>query len=276
MRKILVMATVAVIFMFAACNKNNESVDYNKNIFTVMNHIMAEDIYTEIFNMTFRTAVDTAFQNSGFMEYFTADIYYNETENKIKVAYPSWDILCEDNLYRSGNYEISLSGYLLDSSVYAEVVFDTFAVQNNVVSGNYTITNTGLTTDGKVKFNVALQNGNIQINDSVLNISRQSEQTFVWVEGDDTPFDFTDDLFLISGESSGVASNGVEFQLSTEDALNNYISCYWISGGVQEIIFSSLDSKTGIIDFILDDSCNTKFEFTIDGFIFYDEIENIY
>ena len=262
--------------MFAACQKNNESVDYNENINTAKDHIMTEDIFTEIFNMTFRTAVDTAFQNSGFMEYFGADIYYLETENKVKVDYPYWGVLCEDDLYRSGNYEISLSGYLLDSEVYAEVVFDTFAIQNNVVSGNYTITNTGLTAEGKIKFNVTLQNGNILVNDSVLNISRQSDQTFVWTEGDDTPFDFTDDLFLISGESSGIASNGAEFQVSADDALYNYVSCYWISGGVQEIIFSSLESKTGIIDFISDDSCNTKFEFTIDGILFCDEMESIY
>lgn len=276
MRRILIITIIAITFMFAACQKDNESVDYNENVNSAKDYIMTEDIFTEIFNMTFRTAVDTVFQDSGFMKYFGAHIYYLKTENKIKVKYQSWGIFCEDELYRKGYYEIFLSGYLLDSAAHAEVVFDTFFIQNNVVSGNYTITNTGLTAEGKIKFSVILQNGNVQINDSVLNISRQSDQTFVWAEGDDTPLDFTDDLFLISGESNGIASNGVEFQVSTNDALNNYISCYWISSGVQEINTPSLELKTGIIDFISADSCNTKFEFTIDGILFCDEMASVY
>ncbi|HSG68730.1 MAG TPA: hypothetical protein VK994_08485, partial [Bacteroidales bacterium] len=100
--------------------------------------------------------------------------------------------------------------------------------------------------------------------------SWSSSKLFVHVQGNNTPYDQSDDIFEIAGESSGTDINGVSFTASTEESLGNYFDCRWIRTGKTLLSIPGLDVSTGYIDYIGEDSCTNIIMYSFNGNPFYD------
>jgi len=95
----------------------------------------------------------------------------------------------------------------------------------------------------------------------------------VWAEGSSTPAIHEDDLYLVSGTSSGFSSGGLEFSSEIKDSLYNYVDCFWISRGVHLITIPSAEFRTGDIDYISEDGCFNQIHFYFNENLFYDAIK---
>ena len=95
----------------------------------------------------------------------------------------------------------------------------------------------------------------------------------IWAEGSLTPPIHEDDLYLITGSSSGFSSDGIEFSTEIQDSLYNYVDCFWISRGINLITVPSAAIQTGDIDYLTDDGCFNEFYFYFNSNLFYDYIK---
>jgi hypothetical protein len=95
----------------------------------------------------------------------------------------------------------------------------------------------------------------------------------LWQDGSLTPTIHEDDLYLVSGTAEGISSDGYEFTIAVQEPLYDYIDCFWISQGINQITVPSAAFPTGDIDYILDDGCFNAFHFYFNDNLFYDIIK---
>jgi hypothetical protein len=119
------------------------------------------------------------------------------------------------------------------------------------------ITNSGLTAGHKT-FNLSVVGGNVGLPGG--SVSWNSNRTITWVAGDST-LDPLDDVYEMSGTSSGTNMNGDVFTSTISTPLKVANNCPWIESGV--ITITTFNKKTRTIDFGAG-ACDNKATVTID------------
>lgn len=114
---------------------------------------------------------------------------------------------------------------------------------NRVRMGLHTI-NCGMLVGGHRTFNVSVAGGGVMIGTG--NVSWNTTRTVTWIEGDTTA-DPMDDVYEITGTTTGTSRNGNTFTSSITTPLRVATSCPWIESGV--ITITSGSGRTRSIDF---------------------------
>jgi len=135
----------------------------------------------------------------------------------------------------------------------ANVTFDNYVGEGTSISGSIELKITGLaggavgpTFSVKVLQNLTFAEGN----DTHV-WEAGSERIFKWLEGFATLNDNTDDVYSLEGNSSGVNTDGVPYEVNITTPLIFDMSCEYIPEGVMEIVNNAgtEDEKTLTIDF---------------------------
>ena len=80
------------------------------------------------------------------------------------------------------------------------------------------------------------------------------------IEGEDTPLNICDDVYLINGTQTGVSSDDVSYSIIIAESLNVQVCCKWIRGG--ELDLDIQDFPTITVNFG-NDECNSDAVITI-------------
>jgi hypothetical protein len=125
--------------------------------------------------------------------------------------------------------------------------------------GTHTITS-GLSNNsaGHKTFNLSVVGGSIGLPGG--SVSWTSNRSITWIAGDST-LDPTDDVYQITGTSSGTNMNGDVFTSTISTPLTVANSCPWIESGV--ITITTFNKKTRSIDFG-SGACDNKATVTLD------------
>ena len=143
---------------------------------------------------------------------------------------------------RSGKVIAVFTGLYKDAGSVITISTEDYYVNGNHVEGTKTITNLGLNDAGNIHFSVEVADGKITLTDGSdieFNVSRERE----WLEGDTTGY-INDDVYLITGGSSGVNRDDIPFTSNITDALRKEMDCHWIVSGVLEITPEGLPTRT--------------------------------
>jgi hypothetical protein len=154
-----------------------------------------------------------------------------------------------DGRTRSGSITAVFSGRWRDAGTVVAITPNNYVVNTYSVGGNVTITNNGRNTANNLSYSVAVSNGNIT------DANSQSHQwngttTYEWVLGESTTFftngitGITDDVYHITGSSSGVNRNGRAYTAVITERLVREIDCKWITDGTIEITPANADPRT--------------------------------
>jgi hypothetical protein len=100
-----------------------------------------------------------------------------------------------------------------------------------------------------------------------------TDYLIVWAEGYWSVPIHEDDLYKITGTAAGFSGDGIEFSTLIQDTLYDYVDCFWISRGIDQITIPSAAVKTGTIDYITEDGCNNDINFYFNDDLFYDVIK---
>lgn len=114
---------------------------------------------------------------------------------------------------------------------------------NRVRVGLHTI-HSGSLIGGHRTFNVSIGGGHVMINGA--NMSWNSTRSIKWIEGD-TTLDPMDDVYEITGSTTGTNRKGQTFSSTITTPLRLATSCPWIESGV--ITVTTTNGKTRSIDF---------------------------
>lgn len=161
---------------------------------------------------------------------------------------------------RRGILNVTFTGRYRDVGTVITIMPQDYYVNDNHVEGTKTVTNMGLNGDGDPWFTVAVS-GTVTAGDGSWTATHQATRTRTWIEGDDTLTPF-DDVYLVTGDGSGVNRNGVSYTVSITQALRIAIGCPWITAGTVEIIPSGKPAR--IIDYGTG-TCDGSYSVSVNG-----------
>jgi hypothetical protein len=167
----------------------------------------------------------------------------------------------------------SLDKEISETNAIATLSFSNFAVNELQLAGENTITNIGSLAN--TEFQHEIPNATLTFIDSLSYTPYHwtSSKTFTQVAGSTTVGNFKDDIFEISGSSSGTDVDGMAFAAQSDEPLGNYFNCRWIRTGTTILSIPGADVTSGLIDYIGEDTCTNQVIYYLNGNPFYDQFD---
>ncbi|MEN8226428.1 MAG: hypothetical protein ABFS05_13820 [Bacteroidota bacterium] len=266
---------LAVLFLLSiSCKKGSVEIDYNPNLLAANNQVVAERAYSEVFNIFFMVVTDPELKTLGSKDIFGAHCTYQENpEIKYIIDFLSYYTTCPDDKIRKGVITATLDMDFSEVSATASLTFEDYAVEKLRLEGENTILNNGLSASMLQIYEHHVPSATLTFVDTTgeYPFSWESQKSFTYLEGMITPDDYTDDMFHITGESSGADIFGTAFSTIIEEPLGDYFNCSWIRTGKTTFNTPGLEVKTGYIKYIGDDSCTSQVMYFFNDNPFYDE-----
>lgn len=150
--------------------------------------------------------------------------------------------LCNDNRYRKGIITITHTGgnFYLNNGAQRSIVFTDFHVgrdtvnKSHKVEGTHTITNNGLNAAGHLNWDIYANLKTTKDQDPTISHTWTSNRNREWFDGSNTPFDWHDDIFHITGSADGTNSKGKSFHVQITTPLERAMDCPWFRSGILE------------------------------------------
>lgn len=272
---IIMLLLLLPILWLSSCKTESNEIDYNPNVLSAKDYIRAEDAILEIVNSFFKGVNDTLVNNNGYGYIDACDVTYHPNVNLMIFAYGNVNRMCQDNKFRRGLFNANFSGQVFQEGVTATLVTDSLFVDDYPVETTIEIKYLGLNGDNFPEYVLKVNTSLIMLPDTtkINGVSLTTDFLMVWSQGSQTPPIHEDDLYLISGTASGISADGYLFTATVLDSLYDYLDCFWISQGINQITVPSAEFPTGEIDYILVDGCFNEFNFYFNDNLFYDVIK---
>lgn len=173
---------------------------------------------------------------------------------KLQLDFGSTNCPCEDGKNRRGKIEIEYKP--AQGIIGSEVIYtpDQYFVNDYGVSGKKSVKITAPYT-----WTIKVENGVVTKPDGKT-VTWSSDRVRKMVSGMNTPLNFTDDSFEVTGTSSGKNSAGNDYSFETETPLSFSYGCQYISSGKLKIKRSG--KKDAVVDYG-DGTCDDKGTVTV-------------
>jgi len=252
--RISMLLAIAMIVNLSACRKK-EDLDNDTN--ASKNESIAERYFNEVQDLSDQAAKTgdlSTFKlssNEGMLLSNCAVVTF-DTLGTVSASNPDTIIidfgtscLCNDNKTRSGKIIISSTGRYRNEGSVITITPNNYFVNNNQILGTRIVTNMGNNSMGQPTFNVQV-NGSIILANNEGTITWNATRTRTWVEGSNTLI-FADDVYNITGASSGTKVNGQTWTSLITTPLVHKRICHQIVSGVLQVTPSNKPIRT--IDF---------------------------
>lgn len=168
---------------------------------------------------------------------------------------------CKDGKFRRGKIFATFTGPYWYPGTVITYTFDDYFVDDNQVLGTKIVTNKGLNTSNHPWWETT-ENGSVIKANNGGTITWISTRQLEWTEGFDTPFEWWNDVYQLTGEAHGVNSAGANYQYNITTPLKKKLNCEWIVSGVLTLQVTGLplitmDYGTG--------SCDNNATITVNG-----------
>jgi hypothetical protein len=193
-------------------------------------------------------------ENQSFEKNSCATIKHDSlsTPKTLVIDFGTTNCLCQDGKNRRGQINISYSGKYRDIGSVHSISFTNYFVNDNEIKGTKTVTNNGKNTNGHTTFSIVVNGQIIKANNGGT-ATWKSSRTREWLAGEDTKKDWTDDVYSITGSTSGTSANGGVYTSTIKTALHRALNCNWFDAGVIEInqigkVLKTIDFGSGTCD----------------------------
>jgi hypothetical protein len=164
---------------------------------------------------------------------------------------------------RKGKIIVDQTGLMGISGSVRTITFDNFYINDYKIEGTRTVTSNGLNTNQNYQRTVAMVNGQITTPDGKI-ITRNAEHVEEWIAGADTPLNFTDDKWSVTGSATGTNRNGKSYTAVITSPLIFDFGCqYKITQGIKTI---TTENHVVVIDFG-NGACDNDITKTVDGVV---------
>ena len=195
----------------------------------------------------------------------TVKIIKNFVDSSITVDFGSNGILCRDGRTRSGKITFKFKdGYRKAGSSVTQT-FDNYNVDNLAISNSsnrkvtYNGTNSFNQPNWKIQSDLTLTKSNGKV------ITWKSERDRVMIQGSNTPLNWLDDIYEISGNASGVSGNGIAYNLVINKNLLIRTGCKYIQEGIITMNRSNLSYSIDYSTPTSSNNCDNQATFIING-----------
>ena len=170
------------------------------------------------------------------------------------IDYGPLDITDNYGVKRRGKIKAVMTGRFTDSTTVITITDSAFYYNDNAVQGVETITNKGHISSGHLVYTVVVNNATItNTNGGVTTWS--TNQTRTWTQGESSPYNVLDDVWMIGGTANGTTSTGNAYSIVTNSDLQINVGCPWIVAGKFTLVLNNyptypitMDYGTGACD----------------------------
>ena len=149
-----------------------------------------------------------------------------------------------DGVIRTGKLIYTFSGPLFTPGTTVSVSFIQYTVNGYGIHGTYAISNNS--TQNGIIFTTLVTNGILTCPDAT-NFHYSHNKTFTQTAGASTPFNISDDVYAVSGNSAFSSSDGSSLVLNITTPLVRNFTCLNITQGVVAFVYNQ--GISGTIDF---------------------------
>lgn len=151
---------------------------------------------------------------------FCADASYDASTGTLTIDYGQDGCLCKDGRIRKGTVTAVFDGKYRTEGTTVTVSLANYMVNDIAVEGSKTITNLG-NESGNFRYSYAVRNARITLEDGTT-VSWRTDATVERTEGEGTLTPW-DDVYLVTGNSTGVNRRGTNFTVDTQTPLTKKI-----------------------------------------------------
>ena len=249
---------IALLVLFLIAGSSCRKQDSERNDWTSFEDQNSAEFNSEQILKEVDEALNSTGLNKGNYPIRTIDTL--NSPKRLTVDFGPENFLCEDGNLRRGKILVSWTGAYKQAGTLVQIGFEDFYQNDNQIQGSKQIENKGLNSDNQLVYSV---NASI----SITSPSNQSytwtcTRTRTWISGSSTKNRF-DDVYLVSGQSSGVNRNGKNFSCRTLTDLRIDNSCTWrVVAGKLELNVE--DRQTRVLDYG-DGACDGTFTVNVGG-----------
>lgn len=223
---------------FASCSKWKA----NRSNTPAIDHGIAQSTVHDLFLQ--------AYFNSVLVEGKAFDLDKCRDFSKNKADYPliiSLDFGAENcegtyTINRRGALEITINKAFNESGAVINISPKGYFVNDYEVVGNLRITNSGLSENQKPSYTLSAADLKFSSNEST-SFTWSPERVYELIEGQSDPDFVWNDVFSVSGSSSGVDRDGTVFLTEIDEALHYPLVCRWPSGGKESLDVENADKR---------------------------------
>ncbi len=175
-----------------------------------------------------------------------ATVTKDSATHTITIDFGPSNCLCKDGRNRRGKIIVVNTGLFFIAGSSRTVTFDNYYVNDHHIEGIHTVTYNGLNSSNHPNWTISAQNMKITRPNGNYH-SWNSTRNREWAQGDSTLFNWTDDVYLITGSASGTNVNGASFTANITSALRWELSCHWLVSGTIELTPANKPTRT--VDF---------------------------
>jgi hypothetical protein len=143
----------------------------------------------------------------------------------------------------SGSISTVFTGVLSSPGASATTTFDNYTFDSVEIAGTHVITNTS--KDSVLSFSIQVQNAKVTIAGGFF-VNWNATRDWAMIAGASTPRWPFDDVYSVTGSSSGSTSNNFTWTSTIETPLTRAYICPWFESGTVKIV---TNYGTGVLDF---------------------------
>jgi hypothetical protein len=257
MKKFIQSATLALLVLtvgFTSCRKNDNA---ESDLTSMQDQNSADFNVDLVVKEVDMAATDGGLKKGGFPIVTIDSISSPRT---MTIDYGTSNYVCEDGNLRRGVILVTWTGAYRQLGTVITVNFKDFYQNDNHVEGTKSVSNMGLNSSNQMTYNVVVEMKVTNTSNEVY--SWKSTRTRTWISGYDTKTKW-DDIYLISGTSSGTNRRGDLFTAKTISDLKIDMSCQWrVVSGIVEMNPEGKSART--IDYG-NGSCDNQITVTVNG-----------
>ena len=245
------------LLLLAACRKEKETDPIDLDFSSASDNARAEDAFNDIL-----AQVDKAVDDNGLREACDPTVTFDTlgTPRTIMLDFGTENCTANNGRLRRGRIMVSYTGRYREVGTVITITPQNYHVNNNLVEGSKTVTNLGPNEAGHLQYNVVV-NGTLTAADGSWTATHSAQRTRTWIEGQDTA-PLSDDVYLITGNGSGVNRNGVAYTAAITTALRVALNCPFITQGA--VTITPANRPPRIIDYGTS-ACDANFSVTVNG-----------
>ncbi len=178
----------------------------------------------------------------------------------LTVDYGSSNCDCNDGKTRRGKIVTTYTGpYFAQGTVITHTPVD-YYVNDIKIEGTKTVTNMGANANGQPYYNVQIDG--MATLTSGTSVNYTSTRVRTWVSGYTTLLNHLDDEYDITGNATGIYSNGGGYTANTSSPVRIKVGCSFPTKGT--ISMTPTGKAERVIDYG-DGTCDTQFTVTVNG-----------
>jgi hypothetical protein len=182
------------------------------------------------------------------------------TPKMMTIDFGSTNCLCRDGRYRRGKVIVTWTGQWRTPGAAHTISYNNYFVNDNQLLGTKTRRFDGPDGDGNFYWDVTV-NGKMVPAGTADTVRWNANRRVTWVQGYSTAVR-SDDVFLITGGSTGTGRTGLTWTTTIINPLRKEVGCRWIVSGIREV--TRADKPTRRIDYG-NGACDNVANVTVNG-----------